>query len=148
MDGARGTARSVYSPAPGAATARRIDHVGLVVRDADAAAATWSTRFGLAVSQDWYSPDRTFRLVYLEAGDTTVQLVQPLGPGPAKEFLDARGEGLHHICFVVDDVASAAAASEPEIDVATAIGGRGTRVCFLKHLIAGVLVELTESPLH
>jgi len=47
------------------------------------------------------------------AGDLQVELIQPVsGPSIHREFLDAHGAGLHHVCFAVDDVDAACAAAE------------------------------------
>jgi catechol 2,3-dioxygenase-like lactoylglutathione lyase family enzyme len=47
------------------------------------------------------------------AGDLQLELIQPVsGPGIHREFLDAHGPGLHHVCFAVDDVDAACAAAE------------------------------------
>ena len=49
------------------------------------------------------------RLTYLDAGNAFLQLVEPLDPASAlATWLDEHGEGLHHICFGVDDVPAAA----------------------------------------
>lgn len=124
--------------------ARRIDHVGVVVRDADMAIAHFAQRFGLSVSADWTEPAGRFRLVYLEAGDTTLQLVQPLGLGPLSTFLSEHGEGMHHVCFLVDDLDRAVETAPGGTDSAPYLGGRGARVCFLTERSHGVTVELTE----
>ena len=47
------------------------------------------------------------------AGDLQLELIQPVsGPGIHREFLDAHGPGLHHVCFAVADVDAASAAAE------------------------------------
>lgn len=47
------------------------------------------------------------------AGDLQLELIEPVsGPGIHREFLDAHGPGLHHMCFAVDDVDVACAAAE------------------------------------
>ncbi|MGY2702746.1 VOC family protein [Nocardioides sp. HB32] len=47
------------------------------------------------------------------AGDLQLELIQPVsGPGIHREFLDAHGPGLHHVCFEVDDVPAACAAAD------------------------------------
>jgi methylmalonyl-CoA/ethylmalonyl-CoA epimerase len=124
--------------------ARRIDHVGVLVVDAEAARATFAEGFGLQPSEDWTEPKGSFRLVYLDSGDTTLQLVQPIGPGPLMDELAERGEGLHHLCFQIEgfdrtlDSLASGTNGEPYV------GGRGSRVCFLTQRKHGVLVELTE----
>ena len=47
------------------------------------------------------------------AGDLQLELIEPVsGPGIHREFLDAHGPGLHHVCFAVDDVDAACAAAD------------------------------------
>ena len=47
------------------------------------------------------------------AGDLQLELIQPVdGPSIHREFLDAHGAGLHHVCFAVDDVDAACVAAE------------------------------------
>ncbi len=73
-----------------------------------------------------------------------LQLVQPLADGPLATALASSGEGLHHVCFAVDDLDR----SLRELDAPTLsdpyLGGKGTRVCFLADRVHGVFVELTE----
>jgi methylmalonyl-CoA epimerase len=130
--------------APGASV-RRIDHVGMLVRDADIAATRFVTQLGLTRGTDWVEPGGRFRLLYLEAGDTTLQLVQPLADGPLATALAANGEGLHHICFAVDDLDRALTGLAVPVAGPPYVGGKGTRVCFLAEPTHGVVVELTEA---
>ena len=47
------------------------------------------------------------------AGDLQLEIIQPVeGPTIHREFLEAKGPGLHHICFEVDDVEASCAAAE------------------------------------
>ena len=57
--------------------------------------------------------DLTLHVSLGYAGDLQLELIQPVsGPGIHREFLDAHGPGLHHVCFAVDDVDAACAAAE------------------------------------
>ncbi len=48
-----------------------------------------------------------------EQEDGSVVIIQPVeGPTIHREFLEAKGPGLHHICFEVDDVEASCAAAE------------------------------------
>jgi methylmalonyl-CoA/ethylmalonyl-CoA epimerase len=125
--------------------ARRIDHVGVAVHDISMAIPYYVDILGMRVSLDVLLDDGSARLAYLEAGDTTLQLVQPLSPGPVADFLAAHGEGLHHICFAVDDIVEALT-SLPSNESLNAIylGGRQCRVSFIGAKPNGVVVELTE----
>lgn len=129
--------------APRQPLAQRIDHIGIVVRDADAAAAYYRDTFGLQPGADVVLADGSARLVYLEAGDTTLQLVQPLQGGPAADHLATRGEGLHHICFSVSDLHHALASLPNEAEAVASPGGRGLPVSFIGAKPNGVTIELT-----
>lgn len=125
--------------------ARRIDHVGMLVRDADVAATRFVAQLGLTRGIDWTEPRSRFRLLYLEAGGTTLQLVQPLADGPLATALATNGEGLHHVCFAVDDLDRSLAELAVPVAGPPYLGGKGTRVCFLAEPTHGLVVELTET---
>ncbi len=124
---------------------RRLDHVAVLVRDTEDALRYFEGELGLPVhsSEELESPP--VRLTYLDAGNAFVQLVEPLDPASALAlWLDEHGEGLHHICFGVDDVPRAAAAlgdgASPTLG-----SGRGRTSAFVttdeSH---GVRIEFTE----
>jgi methylmalonyl-CoA/ethylmalonyl-CoA epimerase len=117
--------------APDAKAARFIDHIGIVVADADAAAALFAGRFGLEIGSD-------------RNATATIQLVEPVGPGPVKQELDKRGEGMHHICLAVADLDATLAAQDGEDSPGVFTGGRGRRCSFLKENACGSLIELVE----
>jgi methylmalonyl-CoA/ethylmalonyl-CoA epimerase len=125
---------------------RRLDHVAVLVRDTDEALRFYSGRLGLAVASSEEIPAPHVRLTYLDAGNAYIQLVQPLaGDSPLTVWLDEHGEGLHHICFGVDDVAGAVGElSDPgaEISIGT---GRGRVSSFVSAADShGVRIECTE----
>jgi Glyoxalase/Bleomycin resistance protein/Dioxygenase superfamily len=65
------------------------------------------------------------RLTYLDAGNAFIQLVESLDDdNPIAAHLAEHGEGLHHICFGVDDVSGVAARLGDGTEVAVG-GGRG-----------------------
>jgi methylmalonyl-CoA/ethylmalonyl-CoA epimerase len=84
---------------------RRLDHVAVAVKDTEAALAYFRDRLGLRVAAVDEPPELPVRLTYLDLGNTWLQLVEPLDPAhPLAAWLEANGDGLHHICFGVDDV--------------------------------------------
>jgi catechol 2,3-dioxygenase-like lactoylglutathione lyase family enzyme len=122
-----------------------VDHVGLVVRDADAAATFYVRDLRLPVLLDEVLHERAARLVWIDAGNVLVQLVQPIGPGAVADFLETRGEGLHHVCFVVPWIDHALTAIDADTIDGIFLGGRGRRACFLRNRPAGLLVEIYED---
>jgi methylmalonyl-CoA/ethylmalonyl-CoA epimerase len=124
---------------------RRLDHVAVLVRDTDEALRFYSDRLGLAVASSEEVPSLHVRLTYLDAGNAYIQLVEPGPESPLTAWLDEHGEGLHHICFGVDDVPGAVGElSDP--GSAVSLGeGRGRVSSFVtadgSH---GVRIECTE----
>jgi methylmalonyl-CoA/ethylmalonyl-CoA epimerase len=84
---------------------RGLDHVAVMVADSEAALRYFRDRLGLRVVAVDEPPEVPVRLTYLDLGNAFLQLVEPLDPDhPTAAWLAANGEGLHHICFGVDDV--------------------------------------------
>lgn len=125
---------------------RRLDHVAVLVRSTDEALRFYGDHLGLRCHSSEVIPAPHVRLTYLDAGNAYLQLVEPLDPdSPLAMLLDEGGEGLHHICFGVDDVEAAVTAlSDPGAEV-TLGTGRGRESSFVSadgsH---GVRVECTQ----
>jgi methylmalonyl-CoA/ethylmalonyl-CoA epimerase len=85
------------------------DHIGIAVRSIKSALALYRDALGgeylMGADQDggW----RWLQLRYPNGGK--VELLEPLGEGFLSDFLESRGEGLHHITFKTDDIHAAIA---------------------------------------
>lgn len=123
---------------------RRIDHIGILVRSIDAALGYYVSTLGLRLVHDEVRADGVVRLAYLAAGDTVVQLVEPLRDGALAEALSEGGEGLHHICFEVGNLAEDLSNIPGESDRPIERGGQGRSVAFLGHRPNNALIELAE----
>ena len=134
-----------HSTLRGASGIRWLDHIGIAVFDVDAALPYYVDRLGLRVVHDEIAADPGVRLCYLDVGSLFLQLVQPLRRGPVQDFLESRGEGLHHVCFAVDDIGSTLAHLDEREPARVFMGGRRRRACFLVDGPDGVLIELTET---
>lgn len=124
---------------------RRLDHVAILVRSTDEALRFYEGRVGLQVhsSEEIESPHA--RLTYLNTGNAFLQLVEPLdATSPLAAWLEEHGEGLHHICFGVEEVEVAVAAmSDPGSAVALG-NGRGRPSSFVTASAShGVRIECT-----
>jgi methylmalonyl-CoA/ethylmalonyl-CoA epimerase len=125
-----------------------VDHIAIAVHDIDASLPYYRDELRLTLAHDELLPDIGVRLAYLQAGNTMVQLVQPTRDGAVAHFLAARGEGLHHICFAVDDIPAVLGRLKGEEDAQVFMGGRERRCAFLLNQPNGLITELTEtSPL-
>lgn len=89
--------------APGAQDggAARITHVGIVVRDVERSARAWAELVGSAApavgTTQAGGAGGTARVARLRLGNVAVELLQPVGDGPYRDFLDTRGQGVHHV---------------------------------------------------
>ena len=129
-----------------------LDHVAILVSDLDAAIALYRDVYGLTLSEVEEVPSEQVKVAIFGRGAGRIELVAPTGPGsPMAAVLQKRGEGLHHICLEVPDIARAMealeAAGAPVIDDVPRPGAGGSRVAFVHPKGSrGVLVELRQGP--
>jgi methylmalonyl-CoA/ethylmalonyl-CoA epimerase len=84
----------------------KIDHIAVVVKDAEAALANYAGMYGFEVKEKMEGPGGEFKAVQASVGGITLEFLQPLKPGTAvARFLEERGGGLHHVSFATDDIA-------------------------------------------
>jgi methylmalonyl-CoA epimerase len=125
---------------------RSVDHIGIVVNDIGSALEYYVGALGLPVVHEEVLVERSARLVFVDAGNVLIQLVEPLAAGPLTEFLANEGEGFHHICFEVHDIPDTLRTLTAQTNDGIFPGGRGRRACFLKDVPAGLRIELYEEP--
>lgn len=129
----------------------KVHHVAIVVRDVEASLRFWRDAFGLTVETVLPIASDRVTIAFLPAGESKIELVQPTDDttGVAR-FLAKKGEGFHHICFEVPDVAATltrlAAAGVQLIDEAPRPGAEGPVAFLHPSSCGGVLVELIEVP--
>ena len=132
-----------------------IHHVAIVVRAIDEALPRYRELFGLEPQAEpiVFAPQGV-RLCFLPTGPepaAMIELVEPVdGQSGVARFLSDRGEGVHHVCFVTDDLPSSLeslAASEAElIDREPRPGAHGTVAFVHPRTLNGVLWELLQPP--
>jgi methylmalonyl-CoA epimerase len=131
-----------------------VNHIAIAVRNIEDAEKLYETVLGLKVTHREVVEEQGVRASMLETdgGDTTIELLEPIGNNsPIYKFLEKRGEGIHHICFKVDDIESALERLKKQgiklINEAPRPGVDGTKVAFLQpKALNGVLIELAELP--
>ncbi|MGH8938218.1 MAG: methylmalonyl-CoA epimerase, partial [Actinomycetes bacterium] len=130
----------------------RIDHVGLAVRDLDAAIDFYARTFDVHVVHEEVNEEQGVREAMLALGTSgsQIQLLAPLRPdSPIGKFLERSGEGIQQVAYTVDDV-DAVAATLRERGVrllydAARQGTAGSRVNVVHPKDAmGVLIEHVE----
>lgn len=126
-----------------------VHHLGIVVRDARAAAARFRA-LGLDVSA-WedYGPG-LLRIGFIPLGGAMLELIEPLtAEGFNADWLRERGEGLQHVALQVDDIQAAMDALRTRgvalQDAVPRPGAADTLIAFLAEPAAGgPLIELTQ----
>ena len=135
-------------PVPAARPGSDLDHVGVAVRRIDERLPLYRDLLGLELEGIEEVPGEGVRVAMLPAGRTRIELVEPAAPGSALErFLDRRGEGLHHLCFEVEDFdAALARLKRAGLELAgeeSRPGAEGSRIAFVHPRgTGGVLIEL------
>jgi len=128
----------------------RVHHVAVVVRDLEAALGFYRDRLGLPVELVLSIESDGVRIGFLPVGESKIELVEPTDQttGVAR-FLESRGEGFHHVCLEVADLASElerlAADGIELIDAAPRRGAEGPVAFVHPRSCHGVLVELIEA---
>lgn len=131
---------------------RRIHHVGIVVKRLAEAYRFYRETLGLPLVREATLADQGVRAALLGAGDSEIELLEPLGSETgAARFLAKRGEGLHHVCFETSDVVAALAALRSRrvelLDTSPRRGLAGEVAFLHPRACSGVLVELaTPAP--
>jgi methylmalonyl-CoA epimerase len=126
----------------------KINHLGVAVEDLEQAARTYEA-LGLAVTEIIDVPEQKVRVAFIPIGESAIELVQPTSSDSTiAQYLEKRGQGLHHLALEVSDIESALVEVQERglrlIDQLPKQGAEG-RVAFLHPRSTGrVLIELVE----
>lgn len=129
----------------------RVHHVAVIVADLDRALGFWRDMLGLPVELVLPIEQDRVTIAFLSVGESKVELVMPTDDttGVAR-FLASKGEGFHHVCFEVPNIAETLMRLEMDgIDLIDTVARKGAEgpVAFLHPKSChGVLVELIEAP--
>ncbi|CAL8247010.1 unnamed protein product [Lota lota] len=130
----------------------RLNHIAIAVPDIEKATALYRDVLGATVSDKLPLPDHGVYTVFVELGNTKLELLHPLGEkSPISGFLQKnKSGGLHHICIEVKDINAAIAGLKAKnirtLSAKPQIGAHGKPVIFLHPKDCdGVLVELEEA---
>jgi methylmalonyl-CoA/ethylmalonyl-CoA epimerase len=131
---------------------KKINHVAVAVNNVEEAAKFYQDVLGLTLTGvEVVTPQKT-KVGFFEIGESNIELVQPSEPdSPLVKFLETKGQGIHHICFEVDDVEAEVKGliekGATMVDQKPRPGAHGTKVAFVHPKSSnGVLIELCELP--
>jgi methylmalonyl-CoA/ethylmalonyl-CoA epimerase len=129
----------------------RIHHLAVVVASSADALTFWRDTLGLDLEVVEEMPADRVTIAFLPVGESKIELVEPTDDttGVAR-FLAKSGEGFHHVCFEVANLAETLLRLEIDgielIDTAPRKGAEGPVAFLHPRSCHGVLVELIEAP--
>jgi methylmalonyl-CoA epimerase len=128
----------------------QIDHLGIAVKSVASAKGIYE-KLGLTVSPEETVEQEKVRLVMVPVGESRLELLEATSEDSAiAKFIAKRGEGLHHVCMRVPDLASAVEKLKKDgvrlVTDEIKVGAGGHRYVFVHPSSAGgVLLELVED---
>lgn len=127
----------------------KINHIGVAVKSIEAALPFYKA-MGADVNHIEEVPSQKVKTAFIQVGETTIELVEATSPeSPIAKYLEKNREGLHHICFEVEDIEACLAelkkAEIPLIDQEPKAGAHNMLVAFVHPKgNNGVLTELAQ----
>jgi methylmalonyl-CoA/ethylmalonyl-CoA epimerase len=131
---------------------KKINHIAIAVSNIEETAKFYQNILGLSLSGVEVVTAQKTRVGFFKIGESNIELVQPSEPdSPLVKFLETKGQGIHHLCFEVDDVEAEVKSflgkGATMIDQKSRPGAHNTRVAFIHPKSSnGVLIELCELP--
>ena len=84
---------------------RKIEHIGIAVKDMQAATQIYSSLLGYAHYKTEQVASEGVNTAFFKCGESKIELLQAINKESAiAKFIAKKGEGLHHIAFAVDDI--------------------------------------------
>ncbi len=132
---------------------RKLDHVGMVVKNTGEMVSVFSNLFGFKISESITFPEAGFKSTLISKEGVTIELIEAIGTeGIVQRFVQKQGWGLHHISIQVDNI-------EQEMESLKAKGvrlvndepqevkGTSNKTAFIHpYSTEGILIELIQRP--
>ncbi len=127
----------------------KINHIEIVVNSIDEAVKLYTDVLGLKVSGAEEIPDQKVKTCIIPVGDTKIELLESTDPsGTIAQFIEKRGEGLHHVAFEVSNIEDTLGLLVQKgiqlIDQKPRKGVENTNIAFLHPRGTKVLMEVVQ----
>ena len=125
-----------------------IEHIGIAVKNLDESIKFYENVFGLKCYAVEEVKDQKVKTAFFQIGETKIELLESTETdGPISNFIEKKGEGIHHIAFKTKDINSSLKKLKEKnirlIDEHPRKGAEGLNIAFLHPKAAnGVLIEL------
>lgn len=129
---------------------KKIEHIGVAVQNIEKSIPLFRDLLGIPLEKVYESDAIKTKIAFFPLGDSTIELIEAMDPSsPVAKFIQKRGEGIHHICFGVENVEAALRHFEAQgIELLNKQPRRmenGDLIAFLNPKSTnGVLIELVE----
>ena len=127
-----------------------VDHIGVAVKSIGDARRIYQDILGLNITEVEEVAEQKVKVAFIPVGESEVELLESTSPdGPVAKFIEARGEGIQHVAFRVENIESALQELKDKgvrlIDQTPRNGAGGAKIAFIHPKeTSGVLIELTE----
>ncbi len=128
----------------------KLDHIGIAVSNLDEAVKLYRDVLELELHGVEVVEEQKVKVAFLPIGDTEIELLESTSPeGPIAKFIEAKGQGIQHLAFRVDNIEAALEEMKEKgmrlIDEKPRYGAGGAKIAFLHPKSTnGVLIELCE----
>jgi len=129
---------------------KKIEHIGVAVQNIEKSIPLFRDLLGIPLKKVYESGSIKTKIAFFPLGDSTIELIEAMDPSsPVAKFIQKRGEGIHHICFGVENVEEALRHFEAQgielLDKKPRRTENGDLIAFLNPKSTnGILIELVE----
>ncbi len=133
-------------------TVKAVNHIGIAVTSIDEQREFYETQLGAEFEGTEVVADQKVKVGFFKVGDVRLELLEPTDPtSTVAQFIEKRGQGLHHVAYTVDDIQARIAAFKEAglrmIDETPRPGAHHMQIAFMHPKSShGVLTELCEPP--
>ena len=130
---------------------RKIEHIGIAVKDLGASNAVFEKLFGQQPYKLEEVASEGVRTSFFKSGPNKIELLEATREdSPIAKYIEKKGEGIHHIAFDVEDIHAEIARMKEEgftvLNETPKKGADGKLVAFLHPKTTnGVLIELCQD---
>ncbi|ACZ18527.1 methylmalonyl-CoA epimerase [Thermanaerovibrio acidaminovorans] len=127
-----------------------VDHIGIAVRSIDESLKFWQDVIGIECHGVEEVAEQKVKTAFLPLGDTEIELLEGTSEdSPVSKFIEAKGEGIHHIAIRVPNIEEALEELKAKgvrlIDEKPRMGAGGAKIAFVHPKASGgVLLEISE----
>lgn len=131
-----------------------VDHIGIAVKSIEDSLKFWEGTLGIKCTGVEEVTEQKVKTAFLPIEDTEVELLEGTSPdSPVSKFIEAKGEGIHHLAIRVDNLEESLAELKEKgvrlIDETPRKGAGGALIAFIHpKATGGILLELSQRDSH